>query len=341
MQAIRKGRHVAKRSALATSSLKARKKDRKEVAKLTPRRRLKPAEGEVPRRQQHKRVFGHSKEIPVHQKYRKTRFIDGHSFHWVNKPAEAIRLPHQPLPTEAIREEVSWWDAPEVGDLAEVCAECMTKSPQASTLATVNSEGSQQTVSRSRSGPEKTVKGPVAETSPPSLMYVHGERRPLSPLSANQALERTQSKVTPTFTDIAPRAIPVAPSEGDDSGPRNNMRRLGSVKSLRLRSGSVVTLITPENNAWQRSTYIPGPIKLEDEPIPQRKDSVANLDAFQDAIEGLQETSQPRRASDDAVIDGIVDYFSGFGVDFNPLAGNEGTSEANDQLRHQLSSLIP
>lgn len=86
---------------------------------------------------------------------------------------------------------------------------------------------------------------------------------------------------------------------------------------IHLRGGSVVTVTPPELTAWQRSVYIQGPIKLPKPVILPKKNSVASMDAFQDAIDQVYQIAlfMPRRRSDDAFVDDICDFFDEFGFD--------------------------
>lgn len=56
-----------------------------------------------------------------------------------------------------------------------------------------------------------------------------------------------------------------------------------------------------------------------------RKNSVATLDPFQDAVEKLYQDALviPRRRSDDAVVDDICDFFDAFGFDLISFAGDD------------------
>ncbi|KAK8218327.1 hypothetical protein IWZ01DRAFT_478954 [Phyllosticta capitalensis] len=113
-----------------------------------------------------------------------------------------------------------------------------------------------------------------------------------------------------------------------------------SATSIRLRSGSVVTVIPPEQTAWQRTVYVAGPIRLnafqrkttanaddleaiaksEVERLtwhraPSKPDGIASLDAFQDALDSLDEKATfERRASDDSALDDLVQYFEDWGI---------------------------
>ncbi|KAL1634375.1 hypothetical protein SLS56_002385 [Neofusicoccum ribis] len=95
--------------------------------------------------------------------------------------------------------------------------------------------------------------------------------------------------------------------------------------------GSVVTVIPPEQTAWQRTAYVAGPIRLNNfsnlannssstlPGLPHQRGkagSVASLDAFQDAVETLTDnpTTQGRRASDENVLEDLVEYFEDFGI---------------------------
>lgn len=130
--------------------------------------------------------------------------------------------------------------------------------------------------------------------------------------------------------------------------------RYGSATSLRLRSGSVVTVISPETDAWERTVYLNGPIRLDYLDVKQRKDSIASMDAFVDAIEDMDTASSAsagagagavagggkgggqrparRTSSDDQTIDEIVEFFEGFGFD-DFAAANSAANSASSERR--------
>lgn len=73
----------------------------------------------------------------------------------------------------------------------------------------------------------------------------------------------------------------------------------------------------PELTAWQKHAYIQRPIKLPTPAILPRKNSVASLDPFQDAIDRVYQhaLTVPRRRSDDAVVEDICEWFDEFGFE--------------------------
>ncbi|OJD29853.1 abc transporter [Diplodia corticola] len=216
--------------------------------------------------------------------------------------------------------------------------------------------------------PPATTSLPLRFPMPPS--HIPG-RPPLQPLpetpdivddNTTDDMGASAYPLTPIATDLS--SLSVIAGLGDDSpsahrktrsdsrpSRSSNSSRAGtyddasrsssvSTTSIRLRSGSVVTVIPPEQTAWQRTAYVAGPIRLNnfsnlasssDASLPglSRKrgkaGSVASLDAFQDAIESLLENpaTQGRRASDENALEELVEYFEDFG--FSP-AGGEGES---------------
>ncbi|KAK7542820.1 uncharacterized protein J3D65DRAFT_615078 [Phyllosticta citribraziliensis] len=107
-----------------------------------------------------------------------------------------------------------------------------------------------------------------------------------------------------------------------------------SATSIRLRSGSVVTVIPPEQTAWQRTVYVAGPIRLNKfqrkatanaddleaaaksevdglwPRAPSKPVGIASLDAFQDALDSLDpKATFERRASDECALDDLAQYF--------------------------------
>lgn len=86
---------------------------------------------------------------------------------------------------------------------------------------------------------------------------------------------------------------------------------------IHLRGGSVVTVTPPELTAWQRSIYIQGPIRMPKPVILPRKNSVASMEPFQEAIDRVYQNALfvPRRRSDDAMVDDVCEFFDEFGFD--------------------------
>jgi hypothetical protein len=87
-------------------------------------------------------------------------------------------------------------------------------------------------------------------------------------------------------------------------------------KGVRLKTGSVVAVATPELTAWQRSEYVAGPIRLETSFFPPSASTLTDIDhVYHPRPPG--NISHTRNASDDAVLDDVVDFFFEFGlVDF-------------------------
>ncbi len=79
----------------------------------------------------------------------------------------------------------------------------------------------------------------------------------------------------------------------------------------------MVTVCPPELTAWQRSIYVQGPIKLPKPVIVPRKNSVASLEPFQEAIDQVYQDALniPRRRSDEQVVDDVCEFFDDFGFD--------------------------
>jgi hypothetical protein len=99
---------------------------------------------------------------------------------------------------------------------------------------------------------------------------------------------------------------------------------------IQTRGSSVVTVTPPELTAWQRSIYIHGPIRLPKPVILPRKNSVASMEPFQEAIDHVYQDALfvPRRRSDDAVVDDVCEFFDDFGFDD---IGSEGGLLAVEQ----------
>lgn len=118
---------------------------------------------------------------------------------------------------------------------------------------------------------------------------------------------------------------------------------------IHLRGGSVVTVTPPELTAWQRSIYIQGSIRLPKPVILPRKDSVASMEPFQEAIDRVYQDALfvPRRRSDDAIVDDVCEFFDdfgfgdiGFGSDLLAIEQAEGAHEDDVMDIDELEEII-
>lgn len=213
--------------------------------------------------------------------------------------------------------------------------------------------------------PPPTTSLPLRFPMPPTHIP---KRRPLQPLSETHNLINSNTNgdaisaypLTPIATDLG--SLSIIAGLGEDSPNARRSSRSGSrppragqtsrspaytntsrsssvsTTSIRLRSGSVVTVIPPEQTAWQRTAYVAGPIRLNNfsnlannsnatlpglPSQPRKASSVASLDAFQGAVESLPDNpaTQERRASDESVLEELVEYFEDFG--FTPASGEK------------------
>ena len=91
---------------------------------------------------------------------------------------------------------------------------------------------------------------------------------------------------------------------------------IGTPTAMRLKSSSTLTFVTPEQSAWQRSINLPGTIHLESPFIPPSVSALTDIASLQNPFS----SAYSRTASDDAVLDEIVDYFLSFGLsDLEPF----------------------
>ncbi|KAF2836549.1 hypothetical protein M501DRAFT_987268 [Patellaria atrata CBS 101060] len=90
--------------------------------------------------------------------------------------------------------------------------------------------------------------------------------------------------------------------------------------SIHLHSGSVLTVISPEDSPFQRSTYLPGPIRLQP---PYAPGGVVSLATWKETLTLDGEGAvRARRQSEDATIEGLVKYFEGLGVERTASVGS-------------------
>ena len=144
-------------------------------------------------------------------------------------------------------------------------------------------------------------------------------RSPLSVVSDTNA----KSNSTPAPPNAASDGLPHRLATIQEYKPFSENSPLPSgtatpvATQIHLRGGSVVTVTPPELTAWQRSIYIHGSIRLPKPVILPRKNSVASMEPFQEAIDRVYQDALfvPRRRSDDAVLDDVCEFFDDFGFD--------------------------
>ncbi|KAK3686814.1 hypothetical protein LTR37_019447 [Vermiconidia calcicola] len=171
------------------------------------------------------------------------------------------------------------------------------------------------------------------------------KRSPLAQISttsakANSSTLVDESKaISPTRLSAIPEIVPTS-----ENSPVHSGRNTPVARQIHLRGGSVITVTPPELTAWKRSVYVQGPIKLPKPVIVPRKNSVASLEPFQEAIEQVYQhaLSVPRRRSDDAIVDDVCEFFDDFGFDEisfegDVLAADEFTV---DEMKENIDKMI-
>ncbi|KAK4545651.1 hypothetical protein LTR36_002604 [Oleoguttula mirabilis] len=154
-------------------------------------------------------------------------------------------------------------------------------------------------------------------------------RSPLAPLSKTSVKANGGERAA----DISPTRLSSIPELAgtSENSPLSSGVNTPVATQIHLRGGSVITVTPPELTAWQRHIYVQGPIKLPKPAILPRKNSVATLEAFQEAIDQVYQDALtiPRRRSDDAIVEDICEWFDDFG--FEDI-GFEGDMLAVDEI---------
>jgi hypothetical protein len=183
---------------------------------------------------------------------------------------------------------------------------------------------------------------PTSIMATPTELYQNGIARPLAPRPLRPAAKprkagrpgnKRRSPLSQVSTNAQPNgAVIYAEPESLEASrlssiPENVPNSENSpaasgistpvAKQIHLRGGSVVTVCPPELTAWQRTIYIQGPIKLPKPVIVPRKNSVASLEPFQEAVDHVYQEALhiPRRRSDEHVVDDVCEFFDDFGFD--------------------------
>ncbi|KAF1989672.1 hypothetical protein K402DRAFT_401777 [Aulographum hederae CBS 113979] len=177
---------------------------------------------------------------------------------------------------------------------------------------------------------------PASTQKTPMELY---QPRPKTPRRTPLASTTTNPRkpkffpLTPIANDLASLAVMAEVPTSGLSIPDKD-QRAAVARALRLRSGSVLTVIPPERTAWQRSMYIPGPIRIQ-QPYTQPAAlnfSMGGVDVFGNEIEPTG-TLSPRRTSEDSTIDDLVGYFDSFG--FAPISCEHDLFWLGDEERTQ------
>lgn len=125
---------------------------------------------------------------------------------------------------------------------------------------------------------------PSAVRTPTELYHYSVSQSNPQPTHPQRALQQTSPN-----TDWA-QSTPPTPSGVTSTGNSNSTspERPSSARSITLRSGSVLTMISPEETAWDRPVYQRGPICLDKQSALSHKNSIATLEPFLDAVETME-----------------------------------------------------
>ncbi|EME49953.1 hypothetical protein DOTSEDRAFT_31089 [Dothistroma septosporum NZE10] len=150
-------------------------------------------------------------------------------------------------------------------------------------------------------------------------------RSPLSLITQCDTNARREARDRRKSDQVSSGGLAAIPE--DAAGAENTPPASGATTpvatQIHLRGGSIVTVTPLELTAWKPTVYIHGPIKLPKPAIMPRKNSVASLEPFQEAVDNVYQNalSIPRRRSDDAVVDDICDFFDEFGFELVSFDG--------------------
>ncbi|KAL9088579.1 MAG: hypothetical protein Q9165_006099 [Trypethelium subeluteriae] len=150
---------------------------------------------------------------------------------------------------------------------------------------------------------------PMSNSQTPTKMYQsleHVIEKETDPLVNSKATGMNES--APAFS---PTTTLGSTSEDLESN------KYSDITALPLRSGSVLTVVRPEQTAWQRVVYFQGPIKLLNQDVLTRKASIASMYAFQDAVEqgADQRYSFSQKSIDDEMIDDLINFFESLDIE--------------------------
>lgn len=152
------------------------------------------------------------------------------------------------------------------------------------------------------------------------------QRSPLSLITESDTNARSEGRSRRKSDQVSPGGLAAIPEDaaGAEKSPPASGATTPVATQIHLRGGSIVTVTPPELTAWKPTVYIHGPIKLPKPAIMPRKNSVASLEPFQEAVDKVYQNALgiPRRRSDDAVVDDILDFFDEFGFEVVSFGGD-------------------
>lgn len=154
----------------------------------------------------------------------------------------------------------------------------------------------------------------------------HDCNRPSLSLQTNVALAPWEQEMALTPIEMDLGALEVIASLPETACParkqsvaraslRKSVYRPGSrssVVAVELPGGSLITVITPEQSAWQRAPYVPGAIRLE----PKIRTERSPLAIIQEAVDAELGLDKEKVAAEQAIIDELVSFVGSFGDDF-------------------------
>lgn len=91
---------------------------------------------------------------------------------------------------------------------------------------------------------------------------------------------------------------------------RGNSRK--PVLAVELPGGSLMTVITPEQSAWQRAPYVPGRIRMESKTRTGR----SPLTFIQESVAAELGADKEKDAAEEAIVDELLAFVESFGEDF-------------------------
>lgn len=163
---------------------------------------------------------------------------------------------------------------------------------------------------------------PLEMNNPKGLVNRHMEREG-SQGSQDSSIE---CPLTPVEMDLGALAMIAAVPDPTTGTP-----------SVKLKSGKLMAILTPEQTCWQRASYLPGPIRLESSFLPHSASTLTDMDLLQNPTS----FGHSRTKADDIVLDDVVDFFISFGLhDPEPPAWPPHTTKPN-AFTPLASSTVP
>lgn len=175
------------------------------------------------------------------------------------------------------------------------------------------------------------------------------DKVPVSPKSSVNMFPRSSLSLVTSVSETQDNFLSLTPIEMDlgaleviaslpDTSPRKEMLKRSATRAatkprsknhaltIGLPNGASMTVITPEESAWQRALYLPGRIIM----TPKRRIGSSPLTVIQETVIAELGLDTEKTAAENAIIDDLVSFIEDFGQEFRLQMPYQSSTAAID-----------